>query len=237
MRGLWLFFLSAVFVSVVGCLSVGNQSSVARGATPVDEVDHLQLAASKLKSGDDAAAIRHLQSHVTVRPNAVMVRAYLAELFFKSGDVANAQKHFAWFLRDADHGGGADAKQHRIHAHTRLMELAQELDQPAAEAHHRGVGLVLLVEQWDEKSQSATSCEVETTLTQAIAALRQATQLQTHNVVAWYYLAEAQDRLGQTVAAQSTARRVIRALPDPSITPDMQMQLEEWCEGTFHSLK
>jgi len=237
MRRIWLFLLVGVLVAVVGCLSTQSQPSVARGAMPLEEVDDLQLAASKLKSGDDLAAIKHLKAHVSARPDAVMVRAYLAELFFKSGDSVNAQKQFAWFLRDADRLGGIAAKQHRVHAHTRLMELAQVLDQQAAEAHHRGVGLVLLVEQWDKKSEGANANEVETTLTQAVTALRQATQQQANDLAAWYYLAKAQDRLGQPAAAQAIARRVFRAMPDPAITIDMQMQLEEWCEGTVHSLK
>jgi hypothetical protein len=94
------------------------------------------------------------------------------------------------------------------------------------------VGLVLLAEPWDHNSP-----EWESTLSQAVVALRQATQLQPSDTEAWFYLALAQDRLGQPSAAQAIARRVLRTMPDPAITPDMQLQLEEWCEGTVHSLK
>ena len=232
MHRLWLLLLAGILVAVVGCLSTRTAPGEARGAMPLEDGDHLEHAADKLKSGDEQAAIKHLQAHVSERPDAVMVRAYLAELFFVSGDGTNARKQFAWFLRDAERVGGSSARTHRVHAHTRLMELAQELDQPAAEARHRGVGLVLLAEPWDRKSP-----EWETTLSQAVVALRQATLLQPDDMEAWYYLALVQDRLGQPSAVQAIARRVLRSLPDPAITPDMQLQLEEWCEGTVHSLK
>ena len=232
MQRLWLLFVFGVLVALVGCFTTNGQPSVVRGAMPDEDVDHLEHAANKLKVGEDQAAIKHLQAHISERPDAVMVRAYLAELFFKSGDVTNAQKQFAWFLRDTERFGGTAAKEHRVHAHTRLMELAQELDQPAAEARHRGVGLVLLAEPWDHNT-----VEWETTLSQAVVALRQATQLQTNDKVAWFFLALAQDRLGQPAAAQAIARRLLRTLPDPSISNDMQLQLEEWCEGPGHSIK
>jgi tetratricopeptide (TPR) repeat protein len=232
MRWLASILFAGLLVAVVGCLTTRSEP-VIRGSAPTDdETDHLEHAANKLKLGDDAAAIKHLQAHIQASPDAVMVRAYLAELFYKSGDARNARTQFARFVQDADRLGGTAAKQHRVHAHTRLMELAQELNDPAAEARHRGVGLVLLAEPWERDTT-----EWETTMSQAVVVLRQATELQPDDAVAWYYLAVAQERMGQPAAAEASARRVLRLLPHAAISADRQLQLEEWCGGQWSSLK
>ena len=117
--------------------------TVERGAepeaapVPSAEVDHLGRAAELLEAGDQDGALAQLTAHVTARPDAVMIRAYLAELHFKHGQPDRAKAHFERFTRDAAGMNGAAGK-HLAHCHTRLMEIATANEDAFAEHLHRG---------------------------------------------------------------------------------------------------
>lgn len=192
---------------------------VARAAPPVPvETDHLALAASCIDRGDEPSAVRHLTAHVKTRPDAVMIRAYLAELLLKCGRPAEARTEFERFTRDAT-GQGGKPQQHLVHCHTRLMEIAEQSDDRYAEHLHRGIALLLLVKQWETESAGERDM-VEPTLAKAAAALRQAVEIRPAHPRSRVYLAEVYDRLGQPSAARSQAQRAMRSLPDPSLSAD-----------------
>jgi len=213
---------------------------VARGAEPTPaEVDHLGRAAEFLDKGDDGGAVPHLTAHVTAYPNAVMVRAYLAELHYKLGQVEKAKPHFARFVRDAAGMNGAAGK-HLTHGHTRLMEIAALGDDAFAEQFHRGIGLVLLVRQWDAESEASATGKgsdaadldelTETTLVRAAGALKVARELDPTDARVHLYLAEAWGRLGQHSAARAARATAKQLLPDAGLNADERARLRAGTE-------
>ncbi len=136
-----------------------------------------------------------------------MIRAYLAELLLKTGKPTDARREFEQFTRQAC-GMSGEAGRHLVHAHTRLMEIAAEADDPFAEHLHRGIALLLMVRQWATEPPADGGELAESTLVNAARELRQAERGRPTDPRANVYLAEVYDRLGQPAAARTAARRV-----------------------------
>lgn len=194
---------------------------------PVFEKDHLSLAAEKLDRGDDAAALPHLKAHVKAHPDAVMIRAYLAELHLKLGNSTASRTEFERVVADAQGSPPGPARRHLVHCHTRLMEIAQALDDPFAEQLHRGIGLLLLVQQWDSEPDRGDEVSTEQTLSKAAAALRKAKDERPDDARVNLYLGDVYERLGSHSAAMTARRSAKAALPDASLTGWEKERLRE----------
>ena len=209
-----------------GCVTPNGErnepSQTVRGATP--EPDHLAIAASCLDRGDESAALPHLTAHVQARPDAVMIRAYLAELLLKMDKVDESRLHFERYVRDAD-GTTGQSQKHLVHCHTRLMEIAQQKDDSFGESLHRGIGLVLMVRQWDASVEPVDRKMTEKTLSNAAAALRAAVQRRPTDPRGFAYLSEVYSHLGQQSAARAAARRGAALLPDAKLTENETVRL------------
>ena len=212
--------------AVIGCRSTGVSQSppIIRGATPKDEPDHLRLAAEHLDRADETGAVPHLKAHLRQQPDALMVRAYLGELLLKTGDTAESKLHFERFTRDAA-GAGGPAQAHLVHVHTRLMELAARSDDAFGEQLHRGIGLVLLVEQWAESGTATDAALAERTLVQAVQALKRADGEKPGEARVWFYLAEAYSALDQPSAARTAMRKAGASGPVGTLNAQEQMRL------------
>lgn len=198
---------------------------IARAAPPADEVDHLARAAACVDRGDEPAAVPHLVAHLNGRPDAVMIRAYLAELLIRTGKPADARREFEQFVRQAS-GLSGEAGRHLVHAHTRLMEIAAEANDPFGEHLHRGIALVLMVRRWEAEPRADSGELTEATLVKAGRELRQAERRKPTDPRANVYLAEVYGRLGQPTPARTAARRV--TLPDASLTESEREGLRTW---------
>ena len=194
-----------------------------RGAPP-DDADHLAGAAAAVDRGDEAAAAAHLRQHLDARPDAVMIRAYLAELLVHTGDATGAEREFERFVREAGGRNGA-AGDHLPHAHTRLMELAEASGDKFGEQFHRGVGLVLVVRKWSREPAADDGGLTESTLAKAGRALREAERLRPGDPRPAVYLAEVYGRLGQAGAARAAAKRAEGRLPDAAVSEDEREQI------------
>ncbi|MCU0704577.1 MAG: hypothetical protein MUF18_11425 [Fimbriiglobus sp.] len=192
-------------------LIANGPQPVARAAPPTEPIDHLAQAAACIDRGDEPSAVPHLQAHLAARPDAVMIRAYLAELLHRTGQPADARTEFERFTRQAS-GTGGESGRHLVHAHTRLMEIAAGADDSFAEHLHRGIALVLMVRQWTTDEGNLT----EATLAKAARELQAAERKRPSDPRANLYLAEVYQRLGQPSAARTAARRVW--LPDAILT-------------------
>lgn len=221
-RACWLLLF------VVGCAVPQARVTVERGAepepapSPAVEVDHLGRAAELLDAGDQDGALAQLAAYVKARPDAVMIRAYLAELHFKNGRWDKAKAHFLRFTRDAAGMSGAAGK-HLTHCHTRLTEIAAANDDAFGEQLHRGIGLVLLVRQWDaetEHEDADLDANTETTLVRAAGTLKVARELDAKDPRVHLYLSEAFARLGQHSSARSSLNVAKGLLPDPTLSAD-----------------
>lgn len=200
---------------------------IARAAPPAAEVDHLARAAACVERGDETAAVPHLEAHLTTRPDAVMIRAYLAELLLRTGKPAAAREQFEHFTRQAS-GQSGEAGRHLVHAHTRLMEIATDANDPFAQHLHRGIALVLLVKRWDGEPPADHGELAEATLAQAGRELRQAERRRPSDPRANVYLAEVYERLGQPTAARVAARRALAVLPDAGLADAERDGLRKW---------
>jgi predicted Zn-dependent protease len=213
--------IGGLVVAGVGCFAPFSWPSDRKeppAPVPASAPDPLARAADCLDRGDEAGAVPHLRAYVAAHPDAVMVRAHLAELLLRQGMAAGARAEFERFVADAQQLTGP-ANAHLVHSHTRLMEIATAEDDAYGEYLHRGIGLVLLVRRWDADPARRDEVIAEQTLAKAVAALRAARAERPGDPRASLYLAEAYDRLGQPSAAR-VARRAARAgLPDPAVTP------------------
>ncbi|MGL6096048.1 MAG: hypothetical protein ACRC7O_09665, partial [Fimbriiglobus sp.] len=180
-------------------------------------VDHLSEAATRIDRGDDAGALPHLRAHVDAHPDAVMVRAYVAELLLRLDRLPESAAAFARVVADGQETDGP-ARGHLVHCHTRLMEIARQSDDRYAEELHRGIGLLLLVRKWDADPARRDDAAAERTLTKAAAALRAARDERPADPRANLYLADVYDRLGQPSAAAEARRAARDAGPDAALT-------------------
>jgi len=206
-----LRIVSLAALGCIGCLvpterdreakpeSVVVRSQIPEVPAPIPE-NHLALAAQCLERNDDPGALPHLRAHVAENPDAVMVRAYLAELQLRLGLLAESRGQYQRFLHDASAKTG-EIRNHLVHAHTRIMEIASSQSDHHAEYLHRGIGLILLVQQWEREATPAGESEVESTLVKASEALRSAVEEVPSDPRAWLYLGIAYGRLGQASSA------------------------------------
>lgn len=220
--------VSACGLFLVGCANtppeglpsaVESELLIARAAPPSPPVDHLSRAAACVERGEEAAAVPHLKAHLADRPDAVMIRAFLAELLLRTGNPVDARQEFEQFTRQAS-GMSGEVGRHLVHAHTRLMELASTTNDPFAEHLHRGVALLLMVRRWESEPPADDGQLAEATLAQASRELRLAERRRPADPRPNVYLAEVYDKLGQPAAARVAARRVT--------SPDGILTEHEW---------
>ena len=203
--------------------STGKEQE-ALGPPPESEDDPLTLAAESLGRGDQATAAIHLETYVRQHPDQLMFRAQLAELLLRLDRLAESKAQFERFILAAQEATGPP-KAHLTHCHTRLMEIAQRSDDAFAEAFHRGVGLLLLVNGPDRVAASREDELQEEILCQAILALVEAKNLRPTDPRTHFYLGEAYACGGNRRAA-NVALATARNLATPGrLTPTEQLQL------------
>jgi hypothetical protein len=178
-----------------------NTTPTPIAATTTTDPDSLTLAADCLQRGDRENAAIHLEAYVVRHPNQLMFRAQLAELLIRIGRDESARVHFEQFVSDAQAATGAP-RDHLVNAHTRLMEISLRTDDRFAEAFHRGVGLLLLVQE-HEKTADPDAGFREEMLCKAIKALSEAKEMKPGDRRVRVYLAEALDRSGNRRAAEA----------------------------------
>lgn len=206
-----------VMVVVAGWFAPSSRTDDRAPDTPptAPAEDSLAKAAEYLDRGDEAAALPHLRAHVRSHPEAVVIRAHLAELLFRAGQAEEARGHFERYVADAQRLTGP-AHERLVHCHTRLMAIAEDTGDAYHEHLHRGIGLVLLVKRWEAERPDEVSAEQ--TLAKAVTALRSAVAERPGDARAHVYLAEAYRRLGQATAARSALRMAKAGLPDAAVT-------------------
>lgn len=197
-----------------------------RRTAELSAADALTRAADCLDRGDEAAAIPHLRGYIRAYPDAVLVRAHLAELLYRHGEAAEARTQFERFAGDAASTSGP-VKERLVQCHTRLMELADAAGDPYRASLHRGIGLLLLVERWDADPSRRDDIVAEQTLSKALTAFREAKSKRPSDTRANLYLAVTYDRLGQGTSARTAWRAARAGLPDPSLTDAERDQIAD----------
>lgn len=197
-------------------VSVARHEETPAPSTPAPD-DPLGLAAACIEKGDQAGAAEQLRKHLQAHPEQIMIRAYLAEQLLRMKKYLEAQHHFDRFISEAQDAEGP-ARNHVLHCHTRLMEIAQNRDDLYAEHLHRGIGMVLLARKLDTGIGNA---EVEPgfrerLLCKAVAELNRAKKLRPDEPRAYCYLVEVFRKLDQPRSAErasESAKKLAALLP------------------------
>lgn len=185
--------------------------------TPVDKkgaganlnasADLLTLVAESLERGDKIAAADHLEAYVRQHPDQIMFRLQLAELLLQIHSDARARVHFEQFLAKVQVAPDSVSK-YLVHVHTRLMEIGLRMDDPFAELFHRGVGLLVLVQEQD-KSPDRDESFCEEMLCKSLRALNEAKEKHPDDPRVRVYLAAIYERMGNrrgTTTERAAAR-------------------------------
>lgn len=201
----WLVLL---LVCAAGCVTLRPPPAT----DPETPADPLALAADALDRGDDRTASFHLAAHLIEQPGDAATRAQLAELLYQQARYAESRREFEEFVVCAQPLAGP-VRRKLLHAHTRLMQIAQDEHDAYSEQLHRGIGLIVLVESWDADPKRRDESAANETLTKAVRALRAARNLKREGSRASYYLAVAYGRMGQLAAARSAGLCADTAAP------------------------
>jgi hypothetical protein len=193
------------------CLFLGAAPPVDPGLAAA-ATDGLSRAAECLDRGDRPGAAAHLAAHVKAHPEQVMVRAHLAELHFQLKQYRSAAAEFDRFVADAQPMTGPP-HEHLTHCHIRLMAIAHIEGDSFAENLNRGIGLWLLVKEWDADPSRRDEGMAAATLKQAAETLREARADRPMDPRVNLYLAEVYVRLGQAGPARAAVRTARAGIP------------------------
>jgi hypothetical protein len=182
--------------------------------------DPLTQFSESLKSGDQIAAARYLELYVRRHPDQTMFRLQLAELQIQTKSDNKARAQFEQFVSSAQTGPEA-VRKYLVHAHTRLMEIAKRTNDPFSEQFHRGVGLLILVQEQDN-SPDRDDGFCEEMLCKSLRALNEAREQKPSDQRVRVYLAEVYDRMGNRRAGKNERGAVRNGVVPGELTPGEQ---------------
>jgi tetratricopeptide (TPR) repeat protein len=186
--------------------------------------NHLSLAAAYLARGEEAEALPHLAHYLHAQPDHFVVRAHYAELLLRLEKPAEARREFERFVADAQ-DNEALARQHLIHCHSRLMEIAETQEDEYGEHLHRGIGLYLLACQRATLADADCTLSSEALLCRAAGELTMARLRKPDEARPCWYLYEVWSHLAQRQPALRWLRAAQAAAPFSHLTPAEQRGL------------
>lgn len=135
----------------------------------------LLKATACLEANDLPGAVTILSRYLHAFPDAVLVRMQLGELYFKLSQFEEAQRQFLSALAEVI---DPELPLHcRLHAHSRLVDVASLNKDRFSEELHRGIGLALLAEIRLQESTINNSVSAQELLGKARLALVKAKKL------------------------------------------------------------
>lgn len=203
-------------------------TSTSRAAFATDQEDHLLKAADCLADANNRGAIGHLTKYVNQYPDQIVFRMQLAELLLKEEELAEAHQQFHTLCAHAQEGHASGKKQ-LVHAHTRLMEIAQLRNDRYHEHLHRGIGLYRIAEQLQNKGVDVDAVEIERMYFKAVTAFKTALEVQTDDARAAWYLHLTWSRLDQPRPAEKCLRQAHANAAFSSLTPAEGRELALAC--------
>jgi tetratricopeptide (TPR) repeat protein len=190
--------------------------------------NHLSLAAAFLAQGQDEQAAPHLAEYLEAQPDHLVIRAHYAELLLRLERRGDARAQFERFIAEAqDHE--TLARQHLVHCHSRLMEIAEGEEDEYAEHLHRGIGLYLLGHQRARLDDPDGAPAAEGLLCKAAGELTVAQLRRPNEARPWWYLYAVWSELAQQQPAARALRAAEAAAPLSSLTPAEQRDLYLAC--------
>lgn len=187
--------------------------------------NHLSLAAAYLAQGQEKEAAEQLDRYLKARPEHYVVRGQYAELLLRLDRLGPAREQFERFEADIqDHE--TLARQHLVHCHTRLMAIAQRIEDDYALHLHRGIALYWLArERGSLPAASGEELSSESLLCQSAGELVQARQRRPKEARPCWYLHEVWTQLGKRQPATRWLRAAEEAAPFTYLTPAEKRRL------------
>jgi predicted Zn-dependent protease len=184
----------------------------------------LQIAATHLQKGENAAALPYLTRYVEENPGHIAIRVHLAELLLKLDKPGEAREHLERYINDAQNQGDL-VSQHMAHSFIRLMEIAQKQGDEYAEHLNRGIGLYCVAEQMLANPESTDEPSAQKSLFKAIEELKYAAKLRSDEPRPYWYLHEAWSSLGQSLPARQSLHRAQKRAVLGGLTPAEEQAL------------
>lgn len=189
----------------------------------------LAQAAECLERGDESAACALLASHIAAHPHHVSLRAQHAELLMQLNRLAEARDEFERFAAVAQERGDGLLPL-LVHAHSRLVELAERREDDYQEHLQRGLGLYWLAKR-TLAEQHDGDMPAEGLYFKAAADLIKAHHLQPEEARPCWYLY----LIWRELARQQFALRWLRDTRDRAdesyLTPGEQRRLHLACQA------
>ena len=201
---------------------ISFRQSLEKDATLVR--NHLSLAAAYLAEGQEEQAAEQLNQYLQAQPDHYLVRGQYAELLLRLDRLDAAREQFERFEADVQ-DQETPAWQHLVHCHTRLMDIAQRVEDDYALHLHRGIALYWLARQRGELPDGDGELSSEGLLCQSASELVQARRQRPDEARPCWYLHEVWTQLAQQQPASRWLRAAEEAASFSYLTPAEQQRL------------
>lgn len=186
--------------------------------------NRLSLAAAYLAQGQEEQAAEQLDQYLQAQPDHYVVRGQYAELLLRLDRLDGAREQFERFEADLqDHE--TQSQKHLVHCHTRLMDIAQRIEDDYAMHLHRGIALYWLARQRSELPDGDGELSSEGLLCQSASELVQARRQRPDEARPCWYLHEVWTQLAQRQPATRWLRAAEEAAPFSYLTQAEQQRL------------
>jgi tetratricopeptide (TPR) repeat protein len=196
---------------------------------------HMSLAAAHLEVGHDEVACVHLGKYLAAHPEHVLVRAHYAELLLRLHRCREARREFERFSADAQ-DAGEQFTRHLVHAHTRLMEIAEGEEDEYGIRLNRGLGLYWLARERTTLKDADGELPAEGLLCRAARELDRAHRERPGAARPCWYLYAVWSQLAQKQLALRWLRRAAAAAPFTDLTPAEIRSLNLACRAAADPL-
>jgi tetratricopeptide (TPR) repeat protein len=190
--------------------------------------NHLSLAAAHLEKGDETGACPHLARYLSAHPEHLAIRVQYAELLWRLKRFQECRDAFESAMDDAQ---GDMPTSHLIHCHTRLMQLAEAVEDEYAEHLNRGIGLYLLACERATLAEGDVPLSVEGLLCRAAGELTLARVQRSDEARPCWYLYKVWSRLAQRQPALRSLREASASAPFSYLTSAEQRGLQLACSA------
>ncbi len=190
--------------------------------------NYLSMAAAYSAKGDEERAVGNLARYVSKQPDHVVARIHLGELLLRLKRPEAARLQFDRCATDLQehHEIAADKL---IHCESRLMELADAMEDDYGAHLHRGIGLYLLACERATLPDLEGELAVEGLLFKAAAELSAARVELPDEARPCWYLHKVWSRLGQQKPAARWLGIAEEAAAFSRLTPTEQRELRTAC--------
>jgi tetratricopeptide (TPR) repeat protein len=185
----------------------------------------LSLAAAYLEEGVERNAVPHLAIYMRAVPEHVAVRVHYAEILFHLQMFQESRTQFEQCIAHAQDRVEIAPTLH-IEIHSKLMEIAEILEDDYAEHLERGIGLYLLAGERSRLADPDGKLSVEGLLCRAVGELKEASSQRPKEARPQWYLYLTSIRLGQRPQAERALRETERRAKFSELTPCEEDELE-----------